>query len=194
MQADQVRGADGTCARRSAPIPARPTTSPDLGRALDQMLAVRQLALSSFGVTMSARSLARKMASGSFRAATMVMRFGRVPDPWLAPSLSGMPTRHSDRAKRRAGDCVTLAFARVRIQHPSHRRGMIFAGRSSPHWRRAISQRFYRPFWTRATWRRDSDWSAATALGRRLHRRIEHGGRADLPFSNLNATPRMACS
>jgi hypothetical protein len=77
-----LRGAGGTCALKSAVIPARSTTLPDLGLITASAPAAPQSGPSSYGVTTWAKLLVRRMVSGSCRAAMMTVRFGHVRDHW----------------------------------------------------------------------------------------------------------------
>jgi hypothetical protein len=98
MPAGRERGVDGTCARRSAAIPERPIILRDRGLTADQMPVAQPLARLSSGVTTSARSSATRTVNGSYRAATMAMRFGPALDHWPVPSLSGTHTERSERS------------------------------------------------------------------------------------------------
>jgi len=82
MPVGREHGADGSCARKSAAIPDHPIILRDRGLTTDQMPVAQSLARSSSGVTTSARLSATRTVNGSFRAATMVMRFGPVLDHW----------------------------------------------------------------------------------------------------------------
>jgi hypothetical protein len=78
-------GVDGTCAGKSAAIPARHTIWRDRGPAMGRTPADRPSARSSSGDITLEKSSARKTVNGSFRAATTGMRCepgrGRLPTP-----------------------------------------------------------------------------------------------------------------
>ena len=93
MPGDQQHGAAGICARRSALIRAPNITSRARGLTMARMLAVHPSERSSFGLITSARSSARRMAIGSYRAATTATPFGRARDRWQVRSHSETPTQ-----------------------------------------------------------------------------------------------------
>jgi hypothetical protein len=101
MRVGPAHGAGGTCVGKSAATRARPIISPALGLTMDQMLVDHQSGPSSSGVTTSARSSARRMVSGSCRAATTAMRFGHVRDRWRVPLRLGRPKSHSKAPNQR---------------------------------------------------------------------------------------------
>ena len=90
-----LRGAGGSCARRSAAIPVRNSISRDPGRDTAVMQAALRSARSSCGVTTSARSWATRTASGSSRAATTDMPCAHDRAHWPAPSRSETLTLRS---------------------------------------------------------------------------------------------------
>ena len=91
-----LHGADGTCARRSAAILVRAIIWLALGLIMDRMLAVRLLAQSLSGVTMSARLSAGRTASGvtSRIRLLLVSAMKRLPAAFTA-----MPSLYSSAAR-----------------------------------------------------------------------------------------------
>ena len=111
-------GADGICARRSAAIPDRPIILPDRGLTMDQTPVARPLALSSSGVTTSARSLVKRKVNGSCRAATTVMPFVRGHDRWPVRLPSGRRTQRSRQQRRRALTSEGCDLSRANLRFP----------------------------------------------------------------------------
>jgi hypothetical protein len=122
-----MRGAAGSCVARWAAIPARPITSRDHGLTMDPTRAVPPSVPSWFGLTTSAKLSDRKTVSGSSRAATTAMPFGRDRDRWRVLSRSGTPTL---RSRRRTGCVTAVPLRQLNVSGPIHTGG--FAKVSPP--------------------------------------------------------------
>jgi hypothetical protein len=92
-----AHGAAGTCAVRSAAIRVHHSIWLDHGRTMDRTRAVHPSGRSLSGVITWEKLSARKMASGSCKAAMTAMLFGRARDRLPVPSHSGT---HMQRSKR----------------------------------------------------------------------------------------------
>lgn len=97
MPGGRAPGADGSCVLRSAAILGRRTIWRAHGRITVPRRAVHTSARLSCGVITLEKLSATRMASGSCRAAMMVMRFARARGRLPAPLHSGTPMHQRSR-------------------------------------------------------------------------------------------------